>query len=198
MPPFLLSLLGSGLRLVANAALVKGKDFIKEKTGVDLDQETISDEDKLKLRQFQAEHEEELLRLQLEDNKLGLEETKAYLADVSDARKHQSDIQRDLASPWYVKAIQPALAALTVVATILLFAMFVYWSGDTDVMRDGQLVRVPAINGTQKDIIIYILGILSAAVTQILGYYFGSSQGSADKAKTLDMAMRQRKEGDEK
>lgn len=38
MAPFLVSLLGSGLRLVANAALVKGKDYIKEKTGIDLDQ----------------------------------------------------------------------------------------------------------------------------------------------------------------
>ena len=57
MPPFILALLGSGLRLVANAVLVKGKEFIKEKTGVDVDQATLSDADKLKLRQFQAEHE---------------------------------------------------------------------------------------------------------------------------------------------
>jgi flagellar basal body-associated protein FliL len=34
-----------------------------------------------------------------------------------------------------------------------------------------------------KDILIYILGVLSAAVTQILSYYFGSSQGSKDKSE---------------
>jgi hypothetical protein len=36
-----------------------------------------------------------------------------------------------------------------------------------------------------KDILIYILGVLSAAVTQILSYYFGSSQGSKDKDRKL-------------
>ena len=37
-----------------------------------------------------------------------------------------------------------------------------------------------------KDILIYILGVLSAAVTQILSYYFGSSAGSKEKSKQLD------------
>lgn len=198
MPPFVLALLSSGLRLVANAALVKGKEFIQEKTGVDLDQAALSTEDQAKLRQFQAEHEEELLRLQLEDNKLGLEETKAFLADVADARKIQSEIQMSANAPWYTKAIQPTLAAFTLLATILLFGMFVYWSGDITEVVDGKHTLVKRINDTQKDIIIYILGVLSAAVTQILGYYFGSSQGSATKSKSLDKVLAQTTSGAEK
>ena len=198
MPPFVLALLSSGLRLVANAALVKGKEFIQEKTGVDLDQATLSTEDQAKLRQFQAEHEEELLRLQLEDNKLGLEETKAFLADVADARKIQSEIQMSANAPWYAKAIQPTLAAFTLLATILLFGMFVYWSGDITEVVDGKHTLVKRINDTQKDIIIYILGVLSAAVTQILGYYFGSSQGSATKSRSLDKVLAQTTSGAEK
>jgi len=191
MPPFILTLLSSGLRLVANAALVKGKEFIQEKTGVDLDQAALSTEDQAKLRQFQAEHEEELLRLQLEDNKLGLEETKAFLADVADARKNQSEIQMSADAPWYAKAIQPTLAAFTVLATIVLFGLFVYWSGDITNLVDGRIEHMPRMNATQKDIIIYILGVLSAAVTQILGYYFGSSHGSATKSKSLDKVLAQ-------
>jgi hypothetical protein len=198
MPPFVLALLSSGLRLVANAALVKGKEFIQEKTGVDLDQAALSTEDQAKLRQFQAEHEEELLRLQLEDNKLGLEETKAFLADVADARKIQSEIQMSANAPWYAKAIQPTLAAFTLLATILLFGMFVYWSGDITEVVDGKPTLVKRINDTQKDIIIYILGVLSAAVTQILGYYFGSSQGSATKSRSLDKVLAQTTSGAEK
>ena len=195
MPPFVLALLSSGLRLVANAALVKGKEFIQEKTGVDLDQAALSTEDQAKLRQFQAEHEEELLRLQLEDNKLGLEETKAFLADVADARKNQSEIQMSADAPWYAKAIQPTLAAFTVLATIVLFGLFVYWSGDITNLVDGKIEHMPRMNATQKDIIIYILGVLSAAVTQILGYYFGSSHGSAIKSKSLDKVLAQTASG---
>jgi len=191
MPPFILALLGSGLRLVANAVLVKGKEFIKEKTGVDVDQATLSDADKLKLRQFQAEHEEELLRLQLEDNKLGLEETKAYLADVADARKTQTAVQVSPEAPWYTKAVQPALAVFIVLATVILFSMFVYWSRSVYQVVDGEKIYVPQLNSTQKDLVIYILGVLSAAVTQVLGYYFGSSEGSAAKSKSIDRAMQQ-------
>jgi len=186
MAPFIIGLVNMGLRLVANAALVKGRDFIKEKTGVNIEQATLSEADQLKLRQFQAEHEEELLRLQLEDNRLSLEETKAYLADVADARKNQAAIQTSADAPWYTKAVQPGLAVLVVLATIVLFTLFVVWSG-----APSQL------SGTQKDIIIYILGVLSAAVTQILGYYFGSSQGSANKSRSLDIALMQRS-GEEK
>jgi hypothetical protein len=187
MAPFLAGLVASGLRLVANAALVKGADFIKEKTGVDVQQAALSDTDKLALQKFQAEHEEELLRLQLEDNKLSLEEakielekTRAYLADVGDARRNQSAVQMSDNAPWYAKSIQPTLALLTVLATIGLFTFFVVQAGNTNAA--GQ----PTLNATQKDIIIYILGVLSAAVTQILGYYFGSSQGSAAKNKSLE------------
>ena len=36
-----------------------------------------------------------------------------------------------------------------------------------------------------KDFILYILGVLSSAVTTILGYYFGSSSSSAQKTEVL-------------
>jgi hypothetical protein len=199
MAPFIVALLNSGLRLVANAVLVKGKEFVKDKTGIDVDQAALSEADQLKLRQFQAEHEEELLRLQLEDNRLSFEETKAYLADVADARKNQSAVLTSAEAPWYAKAVQPTLAVLVVLATITLFTLFVYWSGDTTpIVENGQTKLVPGLNATQKDIVIYILGVLSAAVTQILGYYFGSSQGSAAKSKSLDLALTQRAGGEQK
>lgn len=203
MAPFIAGLLSAGLRLVANAALVKGKEFIKEKTGVDLveDKSRLSEEDTLKLRQFELEHEEELLKLQLEDNKLSLEETKAYLADVQNARTQHSAVLMSDNAPWYAKAIQPVLAALIVVSTIVLFACFVSWSGsdahapllgqDGKPILDGagKPILTPLLNQTQKDIIIYILGVLSAAVTQVLGYYFGSSSGSKDKTDAMSVAI---------
>lgn len=202
MTPLILGLLSSGLRLIANAVLVKGKAFIKEKTGIDLEDSkaSLSEEDIAKLRQFEIEHEEELLRLQLEENKLGLEESKAYLADVQNARAQQTAVQTSQDAPWYVKAVQPALAILVVLTTIVLFALFVHWTGDVSVLdakgnpqldANNKLLTSPRINETQKDIIIYILGVLSAAITQILGYYFGSSSGSKSKGDDLTSALRQ-------
>jgi len=198
MPPFITALLSSGLRLVANAALVKGKEFVEEKAGVKLDQASLSEEDQLKLRQFQMEHEEELLRLQLEDNKLSLEEarlkleeTRAFLQDTADARAQQTALQMSSAAPWYTKAIQPLLAVFGVMVTFSLFAIFVYWAGGTHLVTgpDGKQFMEPNMNPTQKDLVVYILGVLSAVVTQIFSYYFGSSAGSARKTEQLQQAL---------
>jgi hypothetical protein len=205
MPVFIAPLLQWGLRLVANAALVKGKDFIKDKTGIDLDKATLTDEDRTKLKQFELEHEEELLRIQLEDNKLSLEETKAYLADVADARQNQTAIQTSANAPWYAKAIQPALAIGTVVLTFVLFFVFVSWSGAVHPVlgNDGRPLldasggqRMEAVmNSTQKDLIVYILGVLSAIVTQIFSFYFGSSKGSEAKNDTLNQVLNRAVDG---
>jgi hypothetical protein len=198
MPPFISALVSSGLRLVANAALVKGREFVEEKAGVKLDQASFSEEDQLKLRQFQMEHEEELLRLQLEDNQLSLEEarlkleeTRAYLQDAADARARQAALQMSAAAPWYAKAIQPVLAVFGVLVTFTLFAVFVSWAGEMHevVGPDGAKTLEPNMNPTQKDLVVYILGVLSAVVTQIFSYYFGSSAGSARKTEQLQQAL---------
>lgn len=192
MLPFISSLIGAGLRLVANAALVKGKEFIEERTGVELDRPKLSPEDVLKLRKFEMEHEEELLRLQMEDNRLSLEETKAYLADVQDARQNMTEMQENANVPLFSKLVQPILACFVVLASVVLFSLFVYWSGDKAVLdkATGTYSTVARINPVQKDIIIYILGALTAAVTQVLGYYFGSSSSSARKSEQLGSVLR--------
>jgi len=41
--------------------------------------------------------------------------------------------------------------------------------------------------GMMKDFVLYILGVLSSALTTIFGFYFGSSKGSSDKSKALNM-----------
>jgi len=46
------------------------------------------------------------------------------------------------------------------------------------------------VDSSRKDILIYILGVLSAISTQIVSYYFGSSQGSKDKSEALEKAIK--------
>lgn len=40
-------------------------------------------------------------------------------------------------------------------------------------------------HGTVKEIILYILGVLSSTITTIFGYYFGSSKSSSNKDATM-------------
>jgi hypothetical protein len=89
LPLLIKSLVAGGLNLVANAAMAKGKEWIENKTGVDLSRPDLSQEDYVKLQQFEMDHEEELLRIKQEDNRIAVEVEKAYLADKQDARSMQ-------------------------------------------------------------------------------------------------------------
>jgi hypothetical protein len=203
------TLIDAGLRPVANAALVKGHEHLLASTGVDLAQ-PLGEAELQTLRRYQTDTEAELLRLQIEHNQLALHETRALLVAMMDERRvaqpgssgpaqvpvptaaaaappaASATLNELFDHPWYVKAVQPGLATLIVLATIVLFSLFVQWSG-TRTGTDGTTESM--MNATQKDIVIYILGVLSAAVTQVLGYYFGSSQSSANKSRSLDAAL---------
>ena len=74
--PIIQSLLGNGLSLVANAVMAKGQAFVEDKLGVKL-APNMSPEQVAELKIKEMEHEEELLKLKLEENKLGLQDRKS-------------------------------------------------------------------------------------------------------------------------
>lgn len=89
--------------------------------------------------------------------------------DRSDARNRELQIATSEAAPFLNKVVTPVLALGSVILSFALFAVLIF----IDVQPEA------------KDILIYILGVLSAAITQILSYYFGSSVGSKDKDEQL-------------
>lgn len=93
---------------------------------------------------------------------IGLENTK-------DARNMNIEVQRSENSTKLAKNISPLLA---IAATVLTFALF-------------YVVIFTDVDDKKKDIVIYILGALSAIITQIFSFYFGSSLGSSEKNKML-------------
>ena len=88
-------------------------------------------------------------------------------ANMESARNRETAIATSDKAPMLNKLVTPVLALGVVGLSFLLFAILIF----VDVKAEA------------KDILIYILGVLSAAVTQILSYYFGSSQGSKDKSE---------------
>lgn len=185
MIPIVGQLLGAGLNLLANAALVKGKDWLKEKTGIDVDKTELSEGDKIALRKFEMEHEEELLKLRLEENKLDAEVTRMYLADVAGAREREVRVAESPYASWLNRNMGPVLGLLAIVLTFALFYK---------VLFDDRFL--PSL-GNNRDILLYILGVLSAVVTQIFSYYFGSSSGSKSKSEDLARVLEKMKKGEQ-
>jgi hypothetical protein len=168
-------LLGNGLNLVANAVMAKGKKVVEEKLGVELKPD-MSPEDLAKIQIAQMEHEEELLKLRLEEDKLDLAELEMRLKDTNDARVRETQIVTSDKAPLLNKLITPILALGLLGITFTLFGIVLFQASPIDPSR--------------KDILIYILGVLSAVATQVVSYYFGSSQSSKDKTDALKEAMK--------
>ena len=102
-----------------------------------------------------------------------LAQLEAQVKDMQSARDREVQIATSASAPTLNKIVTPILALGTVGLTFILFGVIIFVDVDAD----------------SKDILIYVLGALTSAVTMVLGYYFGSSAGSKEKSAQLDEIM---------
>jgi energy-converting hydrogenase Eha subunit A len=131
--------------------------MIADKLGVPANEQAVAD--------HLTAHPEHMVKLQ----EIDLEKIKAHYAEMDSARQREIAVASSSNVPMLNKLVTPLLALGVTALSFVLFAILIF----VDVKPEA------------KDILIYILGVLSAAVTQILSYYFGSSQGSKDKEDKL-------------
>jgi hypothetical protein len=106
-----------------------------------------------------------------------LAELESHVKEMDSARKREIEIATSAAAPMLNKIVTPILALGTVGLTFILFAVIIFVDVDAN----------------SKDILIYVLGALTSAVTMVLGYYFGSSAGSKEKSQQLDDILDKKK-----
>jgi hypothetical protein len=99
-----------------------------------------------------------------------LAQLESHVKEMQSARDREIQIATSSAAPMLNKIVTPVLALGTVGLTFILFGVIIFVDVDSD----------------SKDILIYVLGALTSAVTMVLGYYFGSSAGSKEKSQQLD------------
>ena len=166
IPALIAPLLAQGLSLIGNAVMAKGKDWVEEKTGVKI-KPTMSDEDILRLRQYEMDHEEELLKLRIEESKLDIEVFKEEVKDRDSARERDS---------WYVRMgrynYRGDLMFLLAVAMIALLVWIVW--------------KDPSINEYVKGIFTLVLGRFLGYLDNIYNFEFGTTRGSKSKDETIN------------
>jgi len=106
-----------------------------------------------------------------------LAELEAMGKEMESARNREVQIATSSAAPMLNKIVTPVLALGTVGLTFILFGVIIFVDVDAE----------------SKDILIYVLGALTSAVTMVLGYYFGSSAGSKEKSAQLDEILDRKK-----
>jgi uncharacterized membrane protein len=154
------------------------KDIFSKETGnivatvgEAIDKITTSKEERM---QIDLEMKKAEMQYLVDLKKLTLEEQKIVTAEMDSARRREVDVASSQYSTRLSKNIAPYLAIGT---TILTFGLFLF-------------ILIREVDEGKKEIIFYILGVLSAVVTQIFAYYFGSSMGSFEKAQTIDKIVR--------
>lgn len=106
-----------------------------------------------------------------------LAELEAMTKEMDSARRREIEIAVSANAPFINKIVTPILALGTVSLTFILFLVIIF----------------AEVNTQSKDILIYVLGALTSAMTMVLGYYFGSSQGSKEKSAQLDELLDKKK-----
>jgi len=145
-----------------------GASTLVDSVGKVLDNVVTSREEKM---QLENEIRKSELQFQVDMKKLSNEEKQMILGDISSARQREVQVQTSVNATKLSKNISPILALGTVLITLALFYVLIF--------------SPKTVEGDSKDIVMYILGVLSAILTQIYSYYFGSSAGSAAKSITL-------------
>lgn len=105
------------------------------------------------------------------------ETVKAFLADTNSARDREARIATSDAAPYINKVIGPCLAISILGGALILFLCMIFGVDET-------------FGTAQKEIMLYILGVISAMCTQVVSYYFGSSRGDAAKDQHLRELMK--------
>jgi hypothetical protein len=112
-----------------------------------------------------------------------LAQLEAQVKEMQSARDREVQIATSEFAPMLSKIVTPLLALGTVGLTFILFGVIIFVDVDAD----------------SKDILIYVLGALTSAVTMVLGYYFGSSRLAARKrAPSLMTSWKRKSEPDPK
>lgn len=150
-----------------------GASSLVDAVGDAIDKNVTSDEER---KEKENELAKSKMQFEMQMATLSLQEKQAYLGDTASARENQSRVQETEHGSWLAKNVHPILALSIMALTFILYWWVISASKDPEFLKSGA-----------KDIIIYILGALTTIATQVVSYFFGSSAGSADKSKTLNV-----------
>ena len=148
----------------------KVAELIEEKTGIDIndaaESKGLSQADLVKLKEFELQYQEQLLKHSAAVEQLRLNRDVAYLADIQNARAMQTAAMPS--SDPYVRRFVYGYALLL---TLLSFG-FLYV-----VLFNGKLLETG-----NKDLVNTIVGfLLGTTLSTVIGFFYGSSKGSSDK-----------------
>lgn len=173
LAPIVAKLAENGLNLLVSAVTNKGKEFVEEKLGVDLDKETQTEEGLLRLREMEFKHEEFLITAAQKEIELKLQDKELDIKNTSNAQAMNTRIQESSNAATIAK-VGPYYLDFLVIGSTLILAGILLFNG------------VPPVN---KELVYMAFGSLVTMCGTILNFHRGSSQGSKDNGDAVRKAL---------
>ena len=177
-----LDLLSGIFRGAANQGADKVSELIKEKTGIDVHdiaENKITEDQWVKLKEFELEHQEQLLEYRKTMDAHELELEKQRVEDRKHARETQSG--RDKNEDPFIRRFTYFYAYIITFLTFL----FIFMAAFVPVLFDKAL---PEQSWRIIDTVLgFLLGIGLSAIIQ---FFFGSSSGSAKKSEDISRMLK--------
>jgi hypothetical protein len=172
-----LDLLSGIFKGAADEGTKKVAALIEEKTGIDINKAAeapgLSDAELVKLKEFELQYQEQLMQHTEALEQLNLEYEKARFADTENARKMQEKAMEN-EDPFVRRFIYLYAILLTVLSFGFLYLVL---------FNPNEIIRE---NSANKDLVNTITGfLLGTTMSAVIGFFFGSSSGSADKGKQI-------------
>ncbi len=136
----------------------------------------LSPEAIVKMREADNAFKTQMKAMDIDILKLNAQTEQAYLADVQSAR-NANGVNR--AVFWL------GIAILVTFATLMGFVMY----GSFQLLTGGIVLKDVAVASVVSGLIGTVIGYVAGNAQQVVGYYFGSSKGSADKTDALASAV---------
>jgi uncharacterized membrane protein len=129
----------------------------------------------VEMQQLDLVHKEAMAKIGLDYAKLNQETEIAYISDTADARKYKDD-----------KVFWLGVIILVMFALTMGFSLF----GAYQILSGGITIKDVAVVAAVSGFIGSIIGYVSANAQQVVGYFYGSSAGSAQKTKEMSASFK--------
>lgn len=166
---------GAAVKIIAGAVL--GDESASEQQVTEAVMQGLSPEALVKLREADNAFKVRMRELDIDLAKLNAATEQAYLSDVQNARTSHGGSRGVF---WLGIAILLTFAGVMVA---VLWGSFQMIAGLIPIKDAGFASTVAGLVGT-------VIGYVAANAQQVVGYFFGSSKGSADKTDALAAAVR--------
>ncbi len=167
MAPLIAALVKFGFSTIAGAVASKGKEYVQEKLGVNLDDALGTEQGRIQLKSMEMQHQEFLVNAAQASEVRDLEYFKQEVVDRSAARLRDSEFIKQGLQNWRAHVM------FAIAVAVVCWLVWLVW-------------KTPDLPEYTKGIFTLLLGRFTGYLDNIYNFEFGTTRSSRQKDNTIE------------